>query len=59
METAQIIEIVLEVLAFIGGSAVVSAVIPTKAKQYLPILSQILELLAANFWNAKNADEKK
>jgi hypothetical protein len=49
-------DIALEILSFIGASAVMSALIPVKYKEYLPFARKVLELLAANFGGAKNKE---
>jgi len=55
----DIIAIILEVLAVIGGSAVLSAFIPNKYKAMIPLLKKIIEILALNIRHAKNADDAK
>lgn len=57
METANIIGLVLEVLSLIGGSAVLSAALPAKAKTAIPVVGKVIELLAANVLNAKNIEK--
>lgn len=54
MEYVELLELILNL---VGGSALISAAIPVKVKQYFPILGQVLELLGANVANAKNKDE--
>ena len=54
MEYIELLELLLNL---VGGSALISATIPVKVKQYFPILGKVLELLGANVANAKNKDE--
>jgi len=56
MDTQSIIELVLQILAVVGGSAVISAAIPPKYKGVIPVVGKVLEVLAANVGNAKNKD---
>ena len=58
MDIATIVTLVLEILALVGGSAVISAVLPPKVKQAVPVIGSVIEVLAANVLNAKNLDEK-
>lgn len=51
MEYIELFELILNL---VGGSALISAAIPVKVKQYFPVIGQVLEILGANFANAKN-----
>lgn len=57
MDIVSIINIVLEILTFVGGSAVLSAALPAKAKTAIPVVGKVIEVLAANVLHAKNADK--
>lgn len=59
MDIATIVTLVLEILTVIGGSAVISAVLPPKVKKAIPVIGSVIEVLAANVLNAKNSDDKK
>ena len=54
METAEIVALILELLTFIGGSSIVAAVVPAKWVNLIPGLRSIIDILAANFLNARN-----
>ena len=56
METMMILSLAQELLSFIGGSAVLSMLIPTHVKKFVPIIGKVLEICAGNALNAKNAD---
>jgi hypothetical protein len=49
-------DIALEILSFVGASAVISASIPAKYKEFIPFVRKVLEICAANFGGAKNKD---
>lgn len=54
----QWFELVLNLLSLVGGSAIVAAAIPLKYRQYLPILTKIIDFVGANVGNAKNEEPK-
>ncbi len=53
MEYVELLELILNL---VGGSALISAALPSKVKQYLPILGKVIEVLGANVGNAKNRE---
>lgn len=59
METEQIVALILEILTFVGGSSILAAVVPAKWVNLIPGLRSIIDILAANFLNAKNDPQIK
>lgn len=49
------VELGLQVLLLIGTSSVVSAVIPGKYRNFIPLVGKVIDLISANVANAKNA----
>lgn len=52
ISTPDIIDLVVNVLSTIGGSALVTALVPSKV---LGFLNPLLQFVAANFGHAQNA----
>lgn len=48
------VNIFIDLLAFIGGSSVAAAFIPSKVRTAVPVLNMLLNFVSANFLNAKN-----
>ena len=45
----------LNILSVVGGSSIVAALLPVKYRIYLPLVSKIIDAVAANVGSAKNA----
>lgn len=56
METAEWLPIVLNILATVGGSSLVAALLPLKVRKYWPIVAKLLDVIAANVGTAQNKD---
>lgn len=48
--------VIVDVLSVIGGSAVVAAALPAKVAKYLGPIMKVINVLGANFGNAKNKE---
>jgi hypothetical protein len=57
-EHIDIIELVIDLLAVVGGSGLLAAVVPNASKLdgVLLVARKVLDVLAANVANAKNKD---
>lgn len=45
----------LNILSVVGGSSIVAALLPIKYRAYLPLVSKVIDVVAANIGSAKNA----